>query len=178
MFKRSNSGQLFFLQRETTSKENAIVFHEYGNCYNSKAVKCRVSHNQSLYSPTHLNVRLNKLSFQVLDVEFRCKSYKSSKWSFSSSLSNHEFFLLNCVTSSKPIMVFMYFEYLVQSHCTTWLFGGIFNSRCHFKRIGHIRPTLKVNNPYAKTKTEIRIPISEWYVWLQEWMPKSHVFKK
>ena len=37
MFRRSNSWELFFLRRETNSKENAVCRkkknHEYGNCY-------------------------------------------------------------------------------------------------------------------------------------------------
>ena len=47
MFKRSNSEELFFLWRETYSKENAqklIFFHEYGNCFTFQCGKGEVTH--------------------------------------------------------------------------------------------------------------------------------------
>ena len=49
MFRRSDSTDLFFLQRETYSKENANCFtkyHEYGNCYNFRSVNLSVTHSR------------------------------------------------------------------------------------------------------------------------------------
>ena len=67
LFRRSNSGKSFFLQRETNSKDNAIFFFMNTEiASNIEALKFRATHKQSFGQPKttrlNANARLHQFS--------------------------------------------------------------------------------------------------------------------